>query len=159
MKHMFVSKGSHLNDCGEFLEPATEDAKMWLHKIKQGNIIECDVVRPRSQQHHKLFFALLKIVSDNHPNGFAVDTLLDVIKLGVGHSVTVDVPGIGLCHVPQSISFAAMDQDEFSAFFTKAVDYVIEHILPRIDKAALTAEIYDLAGIPMSLMEREYERP
>lgn len=136
---------------GASLRPATDEALAWIRRMNPGNIIECDVVRPRSQQHHKLFFALLKIVSDNHPAGASVDTLLDIIKIGIGHSEAIGVPKVGICYVPKSISFASMDKDEFSAFFTRAVDYVVAEILPGIEKEALTNEIFDLAGIPMSL--------
>ena len=32
------------------LTPATDEAEAWTRKIKPGDIIEVDVVRPRSQQ-------------------------------------------------------------------------------------------------------------
>ena len=185
MKHMFTV---HADDPfpyrGGHLRPATDEALAWVRRMNPGNIIECDVVRPRSQQHHRLFFALLKIVSDNHPDGASVDMLLDIIKLGVGHTTLVKLPqrvlgriiaqlmpwlkqfipssylditlrGDVYYAVPKSISFAAMDEDEFGEFFNKAVDYIIAEILPGIDKDALTREVYDMAGIPQSLLEAE----
>ena len=120
--------------------------------MNPGDIIEVDVVRPRSQQHHKLFFAMLKIVSDNMGN-CSVENLLDIIKLGTGHTNILELPNGVLYAIPKSISFSAMDQDTFSAFFTKAVDYVIAEILPGIDRDALTYEIYSMAGVPMALMD------
>ena len=136
------------------LTPATDEAEAWARKIKPGDIVEVDVVRPRSQQHHKLFFSLLKIVSDNMDN-CSVDNLLDVIKLGTGHTKIIELPGGAFYAIPKSISFSAMDQGDFSMFFTKAVDYVISAVLPGIDRDALTYEIYSLAGVPMALMEVE----
>ena len=136
------------------LTPATDEAEAWARKIKPGDIIEVDVVRPRSQQFHKLLFAMLKIVSDNLDN-CSVDNLLDVIKLGTGHTKIIELPGGAYYAIPKSISFSAMDQDTFSAFFTKAVDYIISDVLPGIDKEALTHEIYSLAGVPMALMDVE----
>ena len=136
------------------LTPATDEAEAWARKIKPGDIIEVDVVRPRSQQFHKLLFAMLKIVSDNLDN-CSVDNLLDVIKLGTGHTKIIELPGGAYYAIPKSISFSAMDQDTFSAFFTKAVDYIISDVLPGIDRDALTYEIYQMAGVPMSLMEVE----
>lgn len=145
MKHVFTAYDGKLI-------PATDEAESWIRRIKPGDIIDVDVVRPRSQQHHKLFFSMLKIVSDNLDN-CSVDNLLDIIKLGTGHTKIVKLPGGVAYAIPKSISFSAMDRDTFSAFFTKAVDYIISYVLPGIDKDALTYEIYSLAGVPMALMD------
>ena len=136
------------------LTPATDEAETWARKIKPGDIIEVDVKRPRSQSFHKLLFAMLKIVSDNLDN-CSVDNLLDIIKIGIGHTKIIKMPDGRLYAIPKSISFSAMDQDTFSAFFTKAVDYIISDVLPGIDRDALTYEIYQLAGVPMALMDLE----
>lgn len=140
--------------CDGKLVPATDEATAWARKIKPGDIIEADVVRPRSQAFHKLFFAMLKIVSDNKDD-YSVEELLDIIKLGIGHTRVIQLPGGTFYALPKSISFASLDQDQFSAFFNRAVDYVISDILPGIDRQGLTNEIYAMAGIPASLMEIE----
>ena len=148
MKHMFtVCAEEPFPYRGANLRPATDEALVWIRRMNPGDLIECDVVRPRSQQHHKLFFALLKIVTDNQDVIKSTDELLDMIKIGVGHTNTLYVPGMGFCTIPRSISFSSLDQDAFSAFFTKAVDYVIEFILPGIGEEALTAEVFEMAGI------------
>lgn len=135
------------------LAPATDEAESWLRKIKPGDVIDVDAVRPRSQRFHRLFFALLKIVSDNIDN-CSVDNLLDVIKLGTGHTKIVELPSGGYYTIPKSISFSAMDQDQFSAFFTKAVDFVIQQVLPDVGGDALKYEVYSLAGVPMALIDQ-----
>ena len=153
MKHMFtVCHEEPYPYRGAYLRPHTEEATAWARRMNPGDIIEVDVVRPRSQQHHRLFFAMLKIVNDNRDGG-SVDELLDIIKIGAGHTYVVELPGGFLYRVPKSVSFAKMDQDQFSAFFNSAVDYIVSDILPGIDKAALTAEIYAAAGIPMALLD------
>ena len=134
------------------LTPATDEAEGWARKIKPGDIIEVDVKRPRSQRHHRLFFAMLKIVSDNLDN-CSVDNLLDIIKIGIGHTKIVKMPDGRLYAIPMSISFSSLDQDAFAEIFTKAGDYVIQEILPGIDRDALTYEIYEMAGVPMALID------
>ena len=42
MKFTFIAHDGNLT-------PATDEAEAWLRKIKPGDIIEIDVVRPRSQ--------------------------------------------------------------------------------------------------------------
>ena len=164
------------------LTPATDEAEAWARKIKPGDIIEVDVVRPRSQSFHKLFFAMLKIVSDNI-DGCTTESLLREIKIGLKHTEIAliskhaimlaieellpslpSAPPLAFfdailpdpvpCNIPKSISFSAMDQDTFSAFFTKAVDYIISDVLPGIDRDALTYEIYQMAGVPMALIDQ-----
>ena len=134
--------------------PMDEAAADVISKIPAGAVIKASWVSPRNIRAHRLFFAMLKIVSDNMDN-CSVDNLLDVIKLGTGHTKIIELPGGAYYAIPKSISFSAMDQDTFSAFFTKAVDYIISDVLPGIDKEALTHEIYSLAGVPMALMDVE----
>lgn len=124
-----------------------------LTGVPDGTVINCKWSRSRSPQHHRLLFALLKIVSDNQTECKSTDILLSVIKIGTGHC---DVIGLGngvFYSIPKSISFSKMDQDQFNSFFNRAVDFIVSDILPGINKPALTAEVYSLAGIPMSLLE------
>ena len=81
-----------------------------------------------------------------------MDILLGVIKLGTGHADVVQTEAGFYFSVPKSISFSKMDRDAFQKFFDRAVDFVISDILPGIEKAGLTAEVYSMAGVPMALM-------
>lgn len=132
------------------LWPLDEDI---LHGIPDDTVIKCKWSRARSGQMHRLFFALLKMVFDNQTECKTMDVLLSVVKLGTGHADVVRTAQGFYFSVPRSISFARMDQDQFNKFFNRAVDFIVADILPGIDKAALTAEVYNLAGIPMALLE------
>ena len=124
-----------------------------LEGIADGTVINCKWSRSRSGQHHKLFFALLKKVFDNQTECKTMDVLLAVIKLGTGHAEVMKTAQGFYFSVPKSISFSKMDRDAFEKFFRRAVDFVVSDILPGIDKSALTAEVYQMAGVPMSLLE------
>ena len=154
MKHMFtVCHDDPYPFRGAHLRPYADEGVAWIRRMNPGDIIEVDVVRPRSQQHHRLFFAMLKIVSDNLDN-CSVDNLLDIIKIGIGHTKIVKMPDGRLYAIPMSISFSSLDQDAFAEIFTKAGDYVIQEILPGIDRDALTYEVFAMAGVPMALIDQ-----
>ena len=184
MKYAFIKRGG-AGGLPSVLTPATDEAEAWARKIKPGDVIEVDVVRPRSQRFHRLFFALLKIVSDNMDGG-SIEGLLREIKIGLKHTeialiskhaimialeellpLLSNAPPLAFfdailpdpvpCNIPKSISFSAMDQDTFAAFFTKSVDYVIQNVLPGIDREALTYEVYNMANVPLSLADAIYK--
>lgn len=131
------------------LVPLDDELPGWK-RIKPGDIVEIEYVRPRSQQFHKLFFALLKLVADNQEQ-YGMDEILDVVKIGVGHTRVIAMPGDFVFRVPKSISFASLDDDEFADFFRSAVDFVISDLVP-FNREALLREVYDLAGLPQSLI-------
>jgi hypothetical protein len=57
------------------------------------------------------------------------------VKLVVGHFEPAVHPQTGeLIQVPKSISYESMDQDAFEAFYSAALDGVLQHILPTMDR-------------------------
>ena len=124
-----------------------------LSGMADETVINCKWTRSRSGPQHRLFFALLKKVFDNQTECKTMDVLLAVIKLGTGHAEVMKTAQGFYFSVPKSISFSKMDRDAFEKFFRRAVDFVVSDILPGIDKSALTAEVYQMAGVPMSLLE------
>lgn len=131
------------------LVPLDDELPGWK-RIKPGDIVDIEYVRPRSQKFHKLFWALLKLVADNQEQ-YGMDEILDVVKIGVGHTRVIAMPGDFVFRVPKSISFSSMDDDAFSEFFRSAVDYIISDLI-AFDREALLREVFDLAGLPQSLI-------
>lgn len=132
------------------LVPLDDELPGWK-RIKPGDIVDIEYVRPRSQQFHKLFWALLKLVADNQEQ-YGMDEILDVVKIGVGHTRIISMPWGLLFRVPKSISFASMDDDAFSDFFRSAVDFVISDMIP-FEREALLREVCETAGIGFILNE------
>lgn len=131
------------------LVPLDDELPGWK-RIKPGDIVDIEYVRPRSQKFHRLLWALLKLVADNQEQ-YGMDEILDVVKIGVGHTRVIAMPGDFVFRVPKSISFASLDDDEFADFFRSAVDFVISDLVP-FNREALLREVYDLAGLPQSLI-------
>lgn len=115
--------------------PASVDA---MSAIAAGQIVEVKIHRPRNLQHHRKWWALLQLVSDNCE--VPADTLNELIKFRTGHTHTVKTKH-GIVEWPKSISFAAMDQTAFEAFFDRGVAYICEAVIPGLDRDQLLAEV------------------
>lgn len=93
----------------------------YVARLGEGEILECDTRKARHPEHHRKFFALLQQAFANQDKYRNLTDLLVALKLKVGHydeHVTADGR---LVFVPRSISFARMEQDEFSKFYNAAI--------------------------------------
>lgn len=124
---------------GGALEPIDDEGREVLSKIAAGDLVKADIKRPRNIHFHRKFFAMLKLVLDNQEAYKSTDDLLDVCKLRIGH-VRVIQTKHGEVRVPASISFASMDESEFSQFYDKAVNWVCSEVIPGLKRAELNAE-------------------
>ena len=105
----------------------TESAEA-VAKWKVGDYIEVEAKRPRNGQHHKKFFAMLDILYQNTDYFNSPNEVLEYIKIKTGIYKTIRVDG-KYYPITGSIKFAKMDQDNFNAFYSKAIDAAIQ-VLP-----------------------------
>lgn len=85
--------------------------------------------RSRSLRHHRWFFALLRKVISEHQWWRDENELLDDLKDAVGHVDTPINPLTGKrTRRPRSMSFIAMDEDEFIRFRDRCL-YVLKQRL------------------------------
>lgn len=122
------------------LEPVDDDGKRTLAKFKNGTLIRAQVTKPRNVHFHRKFFAMLNLILQNQEHYKSVDDLLDVCKLRIGH-VRVIQTATGEERVPQSISFAAMDETAFQEFYDRAVNWMLEEVIPGLRKHDLNQEV------------------
>lgn len=120
------------------------DAK---HRLKVGDTVLCTIKRPRNYEFHKKFFALLRLTYDNLPELiqqqmqiFSEEDLLTCLKLDMGLAATVWHGGREIVKAG-SISFAAMDQDEFERFFNRALDIILQIYLRGTKRQDILEEI------------------
>ena len=97
----------------------------------------------RNPKHHRLFFALLKMVQDSAPVEITTEALLLCIKHGVGHvEEWTDLDGV-VHERALSISFESMPQKEFNAFFDAAIRFVCKRLLVGSEFEAVKREVLD----------------
>lgn len=130
------------------LVPVDQMGMEAMGKIAFGKNVKCVVTQPRNIKFHALFFALLNLVYINQDMYATLEGLLDAVKIAIGHCdelVTLDGK---LCMIPRSISWAEMDDLSFRDFFDRAVNIIIEKILPHTSKKDLEQEVFNLLKEP-----------
>lgn len=124
------------------LRPAQEqDVGVWGHlKIAEREVVKVQISRPRNYRFHCKFFAMLGIIFKNQEHYKSTKELLNVCKLRIGHVDIVQTPQ-GEERWPKSISWASMDETEFSAFYDRAVDWTLQEVIPGLQRQHLDAEV------------------
>lgn len=122
------------------LHPYDDAGTEALSKINPDEIVKITYSRPRNLRFHCKFFAMLGIILANQEHYKTTDELLNVCKLRTGHVTVVQTPQ-GKERWPASISFANMDETEFSAFYDRAVDWMLIEVIPGLARQHLDAEV------------------
>ena len=122
------------------LSPIDESGEAVIRKLGLGEIVSIEMKRPRNVKFHAKFFAMLNIIFQNQDHYKSLDDLLEICKLAIGHCHTVETK-FGLVKIPDSISFAQMDESEFADFYDRACKWVIEEVIPGLDRQGLDEEV------------------
>lgn len=117
-------------------------------RLKVGSTVKCKVSNPRNYEHHKKFFALVRLTFDNLPSNLAEywkihneDDMLRRFKRDLGYYNSM-LNERGEKEIEyQSISFSAMEQHEFERFYNQCIDLVLYRYIKGIDKQDLITEI------------------
>lgn len=124
----------------EALDPAE------LRHIKPGDVVECEVVKPRSQARHRWFWAYITTVHANLSEDLTArwprpENLVRALKLATGWYDEQWKLNGDVIQTPKSIAFHSMDETEFAAFCESCVDLANKYLIPGVDKEALRQEI------------------
>lgn len=128
------------------LAPDNDAAREALLGVPIGSLVACEVSRPRNLKHLRLFWKMCATVGESV--GVHREAVANVIKLRTGHTMTVKTAK-GLHEFPKSISFAKMDQGQFSAFFNDACMIVCAEFVPGMKPSVLRDDVMRMAGIPV----------
>jgi len=122
------------------LYPVDEASENAVRKIGLGEIVTVDLKRPRNLQFHRQFFMMLHTILQNQEHYTSIDDLLEVCKLRIGHCHTVQTK-LGEVKIPDSISFATMDENSFADFYDRACAWVVSEVIPGLERTNLDEEI------------------
>ena len=117
-------------------------------RLKVGSTVRCRVSLPRNYRFHKKFFALVRLTFDNLPlplverwNVRSENDMLRRFKRDLGYfSSSVNENGEREIEY-RSISFAAMDEQEFERFYDDCVNLVLYQYIPGINRQDLLEEV------------------
>ena len=119
-----------------------------VKSIPVGETIKAKYIKSRNVRHHKKFFAMLKMVTENMPESMPeqyqnIDLLLDEIKFQLGHFEMHHTLGGKDYYKVKSISFGKMDQVAFDGFYNRAVDVILKWFLKDISKEQFDKEVME----------------
>ena len=117
-------------------------------RLRVGSVVRCKVSNPRNYEHHKKFFALVRLTFDNLPlplvEKWNIRNEYDMLrrfKRDLGY-FTNTINEYGEHEIEYlSISFVAMEQHEFEQFYNQCIDLVLFKYIKGIDKQDLITEI------------------
>jgi hypothetical protein len=134
-----------LRRSGDKLVPVTEWDREALLEIPEGRDLTVKVSRTRSAKQHRLFWALMQIVVDNHPFYLRSEQLVEWLKIRLGYVDEIMFHDGSIMTKVSSISFAAMGQEGFQKFFNLALYVIITEVVP-IDREQLINELEAVIG-------------
>jgi LPS O-antigen subunit length determinant protein (WzzB/FepE family) len=121
------------------LMPVDEVGAALLGKISCGDEVAVKIMRDRSLPQHRLFWSVLRYVAEASEWETA-EKLLVALKLRLGRYDLMKLPSGKVVPVPDSISFAAMTQDDFQQFMDRSIAIICTEVLPGMDSDRLIAE-------------------
>lgn len=103
----------------------TDNAK--IKKLKVGDLLVCDIKKPRNYEFHKKFFALINMIFDNQEIYKDLDDLRRDLTIEAGYYDTyINIHGEEVKKA-KSISFYKMEEHNFQEFYTAVVDKIVLH--------------------------------
>ena len=125
------------------LRPADEAAEAIMSKCREDELIAVVVKRGRNLAHHRKLFKLFQIVAENQSHYKDAEEVLVAFKFAIGWTDKIKTKR-GVVEIPRSISFAKCDQTEFDLFYSKAVDFLVQEVIPGTDGDELRREVEEL---------------
>lgn len=115
-------------------------------KLSVGEVIRVEWTRPRNHRMHRKFWALVKVGFDNQSHYVTLDQFRHVLMIELGRATpvfTID----GIQHwIPESISFAKMDQSEFDRLYDQVLDLLVRKYVAGADPRQLNAAAEAVLG-------------
>lgn len=114
-------------------------------RCRLGDVVELKLTKVRNGGFHRLFFAMLRLISENSNPHISEEQALYLAKVGAGCGQWIDT-GRKELFAPGSISFAAMDQVAFDAFVKAAIPPLVTRFMAGTAPEAVIREAMELAA-------------
>jgi hypothetical protein len=120
-----------------------------LDRIKDGSRLMVEVIKKRSIQHHRRFFALVRFCFEHQrePVRYQTeDAMRAAITISAGHRTELYMADGTLAYMANSIAWDKMDQSAFNEFWRNACDAIQRYYVPGITDDHIRQGIMDLIG-------------
>jgi len=101
--------------------------KLKSAKLKEGETYEIEIVKKRNSLFHRKYFALLNLCFDNQDVFTEFDELRTYLTCKAGFYKQIETPN-GFMIMPDSISFAKMEQVDFEDLYSKTIQAICNFI-------------------------------
>ena len=119
------------------LKAADDASAEALRRFAVGEVIRVDVKKRRNGKLHAKWWALVRLVYESSGTWPSAEVLHALVCIRIGHCDTFAVAGTDIVYQhPRTISYEAMDELAFSAFYERGVDALCE-LAGDIDSDAL----------------------
>lgn len=135
---------------GSKLEPCSLVDEEVLQEFPEGKDLSITISRTRSTRQNRFFWALLNKICENHKEYQRAEQLLLWLKIRLGYVEEVRFHDDKVWWVAQSISFNAMDQNDFRKFFDAALDVIVAEVIPGLSVEHLILEIESMLGFRLA---------
>lgn len=99
---------------------ATDDSsRTALARITDGECVQVEIVRPRSIQWNKLYWALCRTIGENQDPSRDEDSIDLEVRILSGHYEVMHVEGYEV-RVPKRLAFEKMDADQWAEYWQRA---------------------------------------
>lgn len=124
---------------------ATDDeGREYLKGLALGEPVMVTVKKPRNGKFHRKYFALLGVAFENQDKYEDREAFRAEVIMRAGYWVEhVHVSG-KVSYTAKSISFASMDELEFSELYRKSVDVIINYFMPGMEPGELDRAVNEV---------------
>ena len=126
--------------------PFNDDASDYFSGVKLGEVCELKATKIRNGRYHRLFFVMVKLISENSNPPISTKAAMHFAKLATGTGETVTDSKGDTHFIPGSISFAKMDQTAFEAFVQTAIPPMVGRFMAGTAPQDLINEAMSLAA-------------
>jgi hypothetical protein len=130
----------------EGFRPTNEEGQDFFAACKFGEIVELKPTKVRNGKYHRLFFAMLKLISENSEPHISPKAALHFAKLATGTGETVEDSRGDKHFIPGSISYAKMSQGDFETFVATAIPPLVGRFMRGTAPEAVVSEAMSLAA-------------
>lgn len=129
---------------GLMLAPVDDDGQGIVRALNPDKPVIVHVHAARNPGHHRMLFAVFKLLQDAGAWDADMDALLEWMKYAT-HLVRTSVDHKGKAHiVPKSIAFESMPQDQFKRWFDRVIYMVCQRLLEVEDWQALRDSVVEI---------------
>jgi len=106
-----------------------------MKRIKVGDLLQCEIKKPRNYQFHKKFFALLNMIYQNQERYNNIDHLRNDLTIEAGfYTLRQNLKGEQI-YEADSISFSKMNEEKFEDYYSKCLDVIVKYF--NFDKQSI----------------------